>query len=180
MKAFSRAARYLSSRRFIFSSAGQTYASSFENSASLSVSPTDATRARTRSTRSAGTCAFTHAAGVGRHLRLRELGRQIERDVAGKHAAAHQRIFARVELAADRLMVGVEAPRDAPPMKSGLQLRQHAAVAHAFDALALMPFGHARADERKRHRVEPPLEHRVDVEHQLARECCSDSRSRRD
>ena len=32
-----------------------------------------------------------------------------------------------------------------------------------------MPFGHARADERKRHRVEPPFEHRVDVEHELAR-----------
>ncbi len=43
-------------------SAGQTYASSFEKSASLRVRPTDATRARTRSTRSAGTCAFTHAA----------------------------------------------------------------------------------------------------------------------
>ena len=54
-------------------------------------------------------------------------------------------------------------------MKAGLELRQHAAVAHAFDALSLMPLGHVRADERERHRVEPPLEHRVDVEHQLAR-----------
>ena len=169
VNAFSRAARYFSSRRFIFSSAGQTYARSFANSASSTVSPTDATRARTRSTRSAGTCAFTHAAGVGRHLRLRELRRKIERDVARQHAAAHERVFARVELAADGLMVGVEAPRDAPAVESGLELRQHAAVAHAFDALALMPFGHARADERKRHRVEPPFEHRVDVVHELAR-----------
>ena len=50
---------------------------------------------------------------VRRRLRLRELRRQIERDVAGEHAAAHERVLARVELAADRLMVGVEAPGDA-------------------------------------------------------------------
>ena len=167
VKAFSRAARYLSSRRFIFSSAGQTYASSFENSASFE-GETDRRHARAHAIDEICRNVRLHpCCRVGGRLRLRELGRQVEGDVAGKHAAPDQCIFARVELAADGLVIGVEAPCDSPAMKAGLELRQHAAVAHALDALALMPLGHARADERERHRVEPPLEHRVDVEHQL-------------
>jgi hypothetical protein len=56
-----RAAAYFSSRRFIFCIAGQTYASSFANAFSSTVSPADATRARTRSIKAAGTCASSHA-----------------------------------------------------------------------------------------------------------------------
>ncbi len=107
--------------------------------------------------------------GVGRHVRLRQLRRQIERDVAGQQTPAHERILARIKLAANRLMVGVETPRDAPQMKSGLQFGEHAAMAHSFNALTLVPLGHAGADEWKRHGVEPAFEHCVDVVYQLAR-----------
>ena len=43
-------------------------------------------------------------------------------------------------------------------------------MAHALDALALMSLRHACADEGKRNRVEPAVEHGIDVEHQLARD----------
>ena len=112
-----------------------------------------------------------HPSGrIDRHLRLGELGREIERDVTRQDAAADECVFTGIELAANWLMVGVEAPGDAPAVEAGLQLRQHTAVAHAFDALALMAFGHAGPDEGKGHRVEMSFEHRINVVHQLARD----------
>ena len=67
-------------------------------------------------------------------------------------------------------MIGVEAPWDAPLMESRQQLRQHGEVAHALHALALVPFGDLGTDEGKRHAVELPSEHRIDVVHQLTRD----------
>ena len=107
---------------------------------------------------------------VVRHLGLRQLRRKIERDVARQHAARHQRVLAVVELAADRLVVGVEAPRDAAAVEAVPQLGQHAAVAHALDALALVALGHVGADEGEGHRVQLAGEHHVHVVHQLPRD----------
>jgi hypothetical protein len=55
-------------------------------------------------------------------------------------------------------------------MKARFELGEHGAVAHALDRLALMPFGHVGADERKRHAFEAALEHGAHVVHQLARD----------
>ena len=55
-------------------------------------------------------------------------------------------------------------------MESGLQLGKHASVAHALDALALVPFRHIRTDERKRHGVQTIGEHRVHIVHKFARD----------
>jgi hypothetical protein len=106
---------------------------------------------------------------VGRNRRLCEFRREVECDVACQQTAADERIFAIVELPAYRLVIGVEAPRDASSMKACSQLREHGAVAHAFDALALMAFRNARPYERKGHGVEPPFEHGVDIEDELSR-----------
>ena len=55
-------------------------------------------------------------------------------------------------------------------MEAGLELRQHAAVAHALDTLALVALGNVGADERERHGVEPLLQHGVHVVDQFARD----------
>ena len=54
-------------------------------------------------------------------------------------------------------------------MESGLELRQHAAVAHALDALALVSLRDSGPDERERHGVEPAFQHRIHIIDQLAR-----------
>ena len=94
--------------------------------------------------------------------------REIEGNVTGQQAAGHERVFPAVEFAADGLVVGVERPGDPAVMETGLQLRKHAAVAHALDTLTLMPLGYVGADERERHGVEPVVQHRIDVVHQFA------------
>ena len=67
-------------------------------------------------------------------------------------------------------MVGVEAPGDAALVKAGLELGEHGAVAHALDALALMPLGHVGADEGERNRIQGSGQHLVDVVHEFARD----------
>ncbi len=107
--------------------------------------------------------------GVVGDLGLREFGRKVERDVAREHAARDERVFAVVELTTDRLVIGVERPCDAARMKAGLQLREHAAVAHAFDALALVTFRDVGADKGERHAVEFAREHHVGVVNEFTR-----------
>ena len=106
--------------------------------------------------------------GEFRRLVEREFRREVEGDVAGEQAALDEGVLTDVELAADGLVVGVEGPRDLAAVEAGLQLREHAAVAHALDALALMPLGNVRADEGERHGVEPVGQHGVDVVDELA------------
>ena len=103
-------------------------------------------------------------------FRLRQLRREIESDIAREHAAGDELVFAHIEFSADRLVIGVEAPRDPAAVKTGFQFREHAAVAHALDALALVALGHIGADEGKRNAVELSREHRVDVVDQFARD----------
>src|ERR1019366_5466743 len=90
-------------------------------------------------------------------------------DVAREQEAPHERVLAPVEGAPDRLVVGVEAPGDAAAVEARLQLRDHAAVAHALDALSLVALGDAGPYERARDLVQAPLQHRVHVVHELAR-----------
>ncbi len=67
-------------------------------------------------------------------------------------------------------MVGVEGPGDAAEVEAVLQLGEHAAVAHALDALALVALGHVGADEGKGDGVELVVEHGVHVVNELARD----------
>ena len=108
-------------------------------------------------------------AGVIGDGRLREFGREIERDVAREHTPGDERVFTRVKFSADGLVVRVEAPRNPAAVKTGFQFREHATVTHAFDALTLVALGHVGADERKRHRVELTREHDIGVVDELTR-----------
>ena len=77
-------------------------------------------------------------------------------------------VFASIELAADGLVVGVETPRHPTVVEPGLQLGENAAVAHAFDTLALMTFGNVGADEGKRNTVEAAREHLIHIVDELS------------
>jgi hypothetical protein len=55
-------------------------------------------------------------------------------------------------------------------VEAGLEFGEHAAVAHALDALALVALGDVGADEGERHGVEPVAEHGVHVIDELARD----------
>ena len=67
-------------------------------------------------------------------------------------------------------MVGVETPGDTAAVETGFQFCQHAAVAHALDALSLVAFRNIGADEWKGHAVEFSIEHHVHIVNQLARD----------
>ena len=59
--------------------------------------------------------------GIVGDLRLRELRREIERDVAGQHAAGDEGVFAAIKFTADGLVIGVERPSDAARVETGFE-----------------------------------------------------------
>ena len=64
-----------------------------------------------------------------------QLVAHVVRDVWRQDGAAHQGVLAHVPLPAHGLVVGVEAPGDAPQVEARLELRDAGRVAHALHTL---------------------------------------------